>query len=244
MLASVVATMPAAVRIAPAIARSSGAASVWLGLLALAFFPVSIATVTLRHALAALRLFDSRAFTTALLAIVVWVLVTFVSLAGLGALLRATTHHHGLAGVTFACVGLVVATLVAPFAFRFVMRFRSAHAPVGWAVLSAGALGAGVTLSYFAHVLARSPSAAATSIDVVAFVFAAAFGAGAFPYRSRPLAPLALAGPPLAAIVLVAGFAALRTGGSLRAAITEDAPAFAAVMALPGAARLAGETQR
>ncbi len=40
--------------------------------------------------------------------IAVWAMTTFLALAAYGALLRATTHHHGLAGVTFALGGLTL----------------------------------------------------------------------------------------------------------------------------------------
>jgi hypothetical protein len=224
--------MPAAVRIGPTVAASCGAASVWLSLLALAFVPLGVATVTLRHALAAIRLFDSRAVTRGAATAVVWGATTFVALAVLGAFLRATTHHHGLAGVAFGGVGLVVAAVVALFSTRFVEWCGTASGPLRWVAISGSALALGVGLAFFAHLLARNEAAGALSVDVAALVFAAAFGATAFPYRSRPFAPLAFAGPPLAAIVLVVGFGTLRTSAPLRAAVSEDAPVLATAMDL------------
>jgi len=65
---------------------------------------------------------------------------------------------------------------------------------------------------------------------VIAFVLAAAFGAGAFPHRSRPFAALALAGPPLAAVVLLVGFATLGGSAPLRAAVSAEAPVLDVVL--------------
>jgi hypothetical protein len=87
----------------------------------------------------------------------------------------------------------------------------------------------GVGLAFLTRVLGASAAGSALAVDIVAFAFAAAFGGGAFPTRSRPFGPLALAGPPLAAIVLVVGFGTLRTSAPLRAAVDEAAPVLAAM---------------
>ena len=238
ILASVIATMPAAVRISASIGAASGGVSLWVSLLALAFFPLAVATVVLRHALASLRLFDPRTVTTGVAAVLVWGLMTFVALSGLGMVLRATTHHHGLAGVTFGGGGTVVAAVLALFAIRVVHALRDGSPALRWAAIISCGLLVGVGVAFSAHVLARSEPASALCIDLIAFTFAAAFGAGAFPHRTRPLAPLALAGPPLAAVVLVVGFATLGGSAPLRGAVEADAPILSRVLAfaIPGGA--------
>ena len=72
--------------------------------------------------------------------------------------------------------------------------------------------------------------------SIVALMVAASFGARAFPYRSRPFAPLALAGPPLAAIVLVIGLGTLKSSAPLRSAVQAEAPVLACALCLTGAA--------
>ncbi len=234
VLSSVVATMPAAMRIGPLVDGSCGVASVWLALVALAFTPLALVTVTLRHALAALRLFDPRSVATAIAAVLVWGTATFVALALLGAVLRATTHHHGLAGVTFAMGGLAIAAILAVLSTRFVVWARAAAAPLRWLAVAAVSLAMGVALAFFSRILGHSDAGARLAVDLVAFAFAAAFGAGAFPHRSRPFAPLALAGPPVAAVVLFIGLGALRSSAPLRAAVREQAPILAGVLVAPG----------
>lgn len=235
VLSSVIATMPAAVRIAPAVVGSCGATTVWLALLALAFVPLAIATVTLRHALAAMRLFDTSAIAAGVATAVVWGVTTFLGLAGLGAMLRATTHHHGLGGVTFAGVGLTFAAIVAIFARRFVDVCLAASPALRWLAIGVTSVGMGVLLASFARHVGHSDGVTVFAVDLVAFLFAAAFGAGAFPYRSRPFAALAFSGPPLAVVVLVLGLGTLRSSAPLRTAIAEDAPVLAAAM---GASRM------
>lgn len=230
ILASVIGTMPDAVRISASIGAASSGLSLWVALLALAFFPLAVATVLLRHAFASLRLFDPKTVTLGIATLLVWGLMTFFALSGLGFLLRATTHHHGLAGVTFAGSGIVVAGVLALLAIRLVHLLRSGTPMLRWAAIISCGLVVGVGVAFFGHVLAHSEPASALSIDVIAFVLAATFGAGAFPHRSRPLAPLALAGPPLAAVVLVVGFATLKASAPLRAAVEADAPILSHVL--------------
>jgi hypothetical protein len=229
VLASAIATVPAAVRIAPSLRGSAGSLSLWISLLAVAFFPLAVATVVLRHALAALRLFDPRAVATGIATVLVWGLVTFFGLCVFGALLRATTHQHALAGVTFAGGGIVLAAVLALFAARAVPLVQKSAPPLRWSMIAATAVAAGFGLAFLARVLARSDGAGALPVDIVTFAFAAAFGAGAFPHRSRPIAVLAFAGPPLAAAVLVIGFATLRTSPPLCVALDAEAPVLSAI---------------
>jgi hypothetical protein len=233
LLASVLATMPVAVRIASPLHGSVGGLSLWIALLALAFCPLGVATVVLRHAVDAIRLFDGKAVATGVVTVLVWGFTMFVGLAVFGAALRATTHHHGLAGVTFACGGIALAAVVALFSARVVGIARDASPALRWGLLAVFGIAIGVSVAFFAHVLTRDGSVSTLVVDITAFAFAAAFGAGAFPHRSRPSAPLALVGPPLAAVVLVVGLATVRGSTPLRAALTKDAPVLAALTVSP-----------
>jgi len=231
VLSSAIATLPAAVRVSRAVATSGGA-SAWMALLAVAFFPMAFATVVLRHAVGAVRLFDARSVAGGVLAAVVWGATMFAVLAALGAGLRATTHHHGLAGVTFALTGAVAALLVALVSVRVAALIREASAVVRWLALAALLILLAACGLLFMRALGQSPAAVTLTVDLVAFALAAGFGAGVFPRRTRPFAPLALAGPPLAAVVLVVGFATLGSSAPLRSALGEEAPVLAAVAGL------------
>lgn len=224
VLASAVGSLPAAVRIGGSLSSGSNLLSVWVAFSAAVLLPMAIATIVLRQAHAALRLFDPRAVSNGLVVALVWALTSFGVLLVLGAFLRATTHHHGLAGATFGTVGLVASLLIALLAMRVVAWARSVWAPVRWLLLVLGGLGLGAELASITRTLALSPAASTWCADVLALVLAAAFGALAFPARRRPLAPLAVAGPPLAAVVLVLGFAALRSTPQLTLALEDESP--------------------
>ena len=232
LLASVVATMPTAVRLAPALAPSCSRASIWLALLALAFLPLTLLTVALRHAIAALRLFEARSVKLGVIVAIVWGSVSFVLWTVLGAVLRATTHHHGLGGVTFAIGGLVAAVLALPFVIRIVGWAAAARPVARWTLISLGGFAFGIALAFVARVLHHNESASVLGTNVMALALASAFGAGAFPHRSRPVSLVAFLGPPLAAIVLAGGFSALRAPPTLRAAVLEQAPVFGPALAL------------
>jgi hypothetical protein len=234
LLACVLATVPAGVRITRLVSGSPGTLGVFVALLALVFVPLAVATTTLRRALAALRLFDSASAASGIMTAVVWAISSFVLLGALGAALRATTHHHGLAGVTFAIAGSMGALILAAFGTRFV-TWAHATAPSARAIVGgAGAVFLTLGLAFFARQFGRSEVASAYAVDLVSFSFATAFGAGAFPLRSRPFAPLAFAGPPLAAVVLALGVGTLRESPTLRATIAEAAPVLATALPLVG----------
>ena len=236
VLASAIGTLPAAVRVAPTVASTAGPASVWIACMAIVLLPMAFATMVLRQAHAALRLFDLAAIPNGLTVGFVWGVGTFGALSALGAFLRANTHHHGLAGATFAGVGLAIALVVALFAARLVGWADSLGPAVLWIVRAASGIGVGVALASASRTLAGSPAASTWCADILALMLAAAFGALAFPARRRPVTALAVIGPPLAAIVLVMGFAALGDHGAdtppLRATLQEEAPVIASGYAL------------
>jgi hypothetical protein len=234
LLSSVIATLPAAVRMAPSLTSACGRPAGWLALLALAFGPVAVATVALRHALGAVRLFDPGAVAAGAATAVLWCATSIGAFTVIGAFLRATTHHHGLAGVTFACAGVVTAALLALVSVRLVTWARAASPVLRWTVLLLGVAGLGAALAAFVRLLGHGDGAPALATDLLALVVAAIFGAGAFPRRSRPSLALAVAGPPLAAVVLVLGCATLRASPQLRAAVQADAPVLGSVVVLSG----------
>ncbi len=235
LLSSVIATLPAALRITPSLASSCSRPAGWLALLAIAFVPLLVATVGLRHAFRAIRLFDRRAVPAGVVAALLWGVTTLGALTVLGAVLRATTHHHGLAGVAFAGTGVVIAALLALVSARVVAWALRASPRLRWTVLVLGVAALGAGVAAFVRILGHGDGAPALAADIAAFVVAATFGAGAFPRRSHPSLPLALAGPPLAAVVLVVGCGVLRTSAPLREMVQASAPVLGSVMSLTDA---------
>jgi hypothetical protein len=210
---------------------AEGTGRAWTGLAASALVPMVAMVVILRGASEGLRAFggpdaELRAYGTALWA--AWLLVV---LAIFGSVLRATTHHHGLAGVTFAFGALAAALGLGLTSARVIEILRGTSAPVrrsaGMAIglVTVAALGwVGLRFLRAAHDPA-STAAAGTIVDVLAFVLAAGFAA------RRTLASrraLAVVGPPVAVAIAALGFSALRDS-PLRNAIDERAPAFAMV---------------
>jgi hypothetical protein len=130
-------------------------------------------------------------------ALVGWGALLSAGLAPLGALLRARTHHHGLAGVTFAIVALLLALGLA-LVVRRAVELVAASTPrtqrialgafwsaLGLAVLllavvgglrsAAAPVGADATADAASVALVPALTANALAIDVMAFVLAAAF---------------------------------------------------------------------
>jgi len=223
VLGATLAAAPPAARLAEA---AGGRAVAWLVLAALYLGPMIASVVVLRAARAGLRAFggegaDAR-LTAALLATSGFAVYVVI----LGAVLRATTHHHALAGATFALIAAAGGATIAGFSARAAAavfergpRLRSAL------LVLAVALGA-LALAVLAVALGRAPpasgapAAAALLVDGLAYLLAALFASrGAFAAR-RGFAAL---GPPLAGALLVAGFSALRAP-ALAAAVGSGAP--------------------
>jgi hypothetical protein len=245
--ASLACALPATMRVAAVSAE--GAVRVWVALGAAALAPMVLAVVVLRGAREGLRAFglsprpssdgdwtapvdtsERRAY-----GVVLWLTSLLVLLSVYGSVLRATTHHHALAGVTYAIGALVLAFGSAVACARIVAILGGA--PEGLrraggatlAVLTAAAL-AWVAVRFLraASADAASAVAAATVVDVLAFGLAAGFAARPTFAGRRGLA---LVGPPVAVMLTLLGLMTLRDA-PLRSAIDERAPAFSTVVDL------------
>jgi hypothetical protein len=216
---------------------AEGTGRAWTGLAASALVPMVATVVILRGAREGLRAFggpgaELRAYGAALWA--AWLLVT---LTFFGSVLRATTHHHGLAGVTFAFGALGAAVGLALASARMVVILRDAApdtrkiAAIGLVLVTVLALGwIGVRFLNAARHDPASAAAAGTIVDILAFALAAGFAARRTLVSRRTLA---VVGPPVAVAIAALGISALRDS-PLRATIDERAPAFAALAdALP-----------
>jgi choline-sulfatase len=180
--------------------------------------PVSAATSPLRE-LGGLRVFG----------VALWLATLLVALSLFGGLLRATTHHRALAGVTFAAGALLVAVGCALVCARIVVILRNASSRVrrvAMAMLGAGAAGAiGILGVRFLQVVGDDPAssaAVATVIDVVAFTLSAGAASLGWGFARRFLA---IAGPPVAVFLAALGMTTLRDPPVCRA-IGQHAPAF------------------
>jgi hypothetical protein len=228
--AALTCSFPATMRVSSVVA-SEGTARVWVALAAAALGPMVAAVVVLRGAREGLRAFAGPGSALRAFGVALWLASLLVGLSLFGGVLRATTHHHALAGVTFAVGAVALAAGSGVVCARIISILRGA--PQGVRRILAVALGfmacaavAWVGLGFMrAAASSDDPSSAAagTVVDVLAFALAALFGARRSFVARRPLA---LLGPPVAVVLLAVGASTLRDA-PLRDAIEERAPAYA-----------------
>jgi hypothetical protein len=160
--------------------------------------------------------------------IVVWILASLDFLFAWAALLRRTTHHHALAGATFALVGLGICAALAVLVRRAVVLASGWTRPSRNAFFFGILAALAVALLYGAGRALATPSlTAGLLVDVLAFGIAGGFASRASFVRRR----LATIGPPLAVLVVALGLAALRAP-SVAVAVGEHAPLLAAPVGL------------
>lgn len=233
--AALVCALPATLRVASVADAGASAPRAWVALAAAALGPMVAAVVVLRGAREGLRAFAGPGAGLRAFGVGLWIASLIVTFTFFGGVLRAHTHHHGLAGVTFAfgalglaigsglaCARIVSLARAAPdFARRGLVLILGAAA-----VLALGFVG--LRFVRGASVDAASYGAAGTVVDVLAFALTAFFA-------SRPSLAgrraIALLGPPIAVVVAAVGVATWREP-PVREAIGVRAPAYAPVVNL------------
>jgi hypothetical protein len=238
--AAMAAALPAALRVGAGLGAGLGAelgqdatGRVWTGLAAASLVPMVVAVVVLRGAREGLRAFGGPGAELRAYGVGLWASSLLVALALVGSVLRATTHQHALAGVTFAFGAVGVAVGLALGCVRVVAILRDAPSRLRHALALALAMVVFAALGWigirFLHAASQEPASAPAAgmvVDVLAFALAALFAA------RRSLAArraVAVVGPPVAVAIAALGFSALRDA-PLRAAIDDRAPAFASVV--------------
>jgi hypothetical protein len=186
-----------------------------------------VAVVILRGAREGLRALAGEGAGLRAWGLGLWVAAQFVVLTLVGAFLRAKTHQHALAGVTYAFVALFVAAGSALVCARIVAISGRSPPRVRRALLVS--LTALVLLAVaavgmrFLQAVWHEPApsaAAATVVDVLAFALAALFASRpAFALRSA----IAMVGPGMALAVAILGLPALHEP-AVRDAVAERAP--------------------
>jgi hypothetical protein len=223
-LAAMASSFPSALRVASFVPSGPGT---WIALAACATVPATIAIAILRSAREGARTFAGDDASLAAWSVGAWALATLLTLTVLGAVLRATTHHHGLAGVTFALVALAATTFVALVVRRVAAIGQRADPFRRAALLGTSLVGLGVAALLVALRAVRSngvelpPATSDALVDALAFAIATGF-------LSRPglmtSTWLGRVGLPLALGVLGLGLALLSRDASLVEAIRAHAP--------------------
>jgi hypothetical protein len=233
-VASLACVLPATMRISPVV-EAEGTVRVWLALAAAALLPMAASVVVLRGAREGVRAFGGPGSGLRVFGVALWFASLVVGFALFGQALRAHTHHHGLAGVTFAFGALAFALVSALVCARIVAMARAAPPIVrggmmgilgSLAILAMGYVG--LRFVHGASQDAASYGAAGTVVDVLAFTLGAFFASHAGLAGRRAIA---LIGPPVAVVVAAVGLSTLRDG-PVRDAIAERAPAFSPVVEL------------
>jgi hypothetical protein len=224
-LSALSATVPAAIRIADVPEAVSGVLPTWMVLAGAAVLPTILATAALRGARSAMRAFTGAGWPVRGAGIALWATSGFAWLTAFGAVLRATTHHHGLAGVTFALFGGAGLFALGLVVARFVAVART-HAAVRLALFAGAPILAALETLLVLRI--ARPFAASFFVDVLAIGVALSIGShpDLHPTEARRR-PLAVIGPPLAAFLLALGAAALRASPGIAAATQGTAPLFA-----------------
>lgn len=229
-LGSALATAPAALRLelTPGACSMTGA---WAVLIALALVPMSLAVLALGRARGGFAALRGSQGMTPVVAVLAWLVATFVALVGLGAVLRARTHHRALGGVTYAVAAFVVSFGLALAIARASSMARKASASTRWGLAVAAATVLGFLVAFARHRLSQGGGFANGTgtrlVDGLAFALAA-FLASARPLASSKL--FALVGPPAATVLLMLGWSSWRACPSLQATLEERAPVFGAVV--------------
>lgn len=188
-----------------------------------------LVALVFRRARVGLRLLAGDRVTPLALAALVWVAGELLLLSTFGALLRANTHHRGLAGVTFAIFAVTSGLAMAVVAARFT-RSVGGLGP-SWERL--GVLAGGLVVFALLVVAGVRGSAlpdlptSAWLVDGLALSVAAAIASSPTFARARLFA---LVSVPVAAGVLLIGLSLLRMDPVVRESLVRHAPLHARLM--------------
>jgi hypothetical protein len=152
-----------------------------------------------------------------------WCVLELGLLAIFGGVLRKNTHHHGLAGVTFATFAVFSGAAVAVLAIRTARLLGRAEKRIQRAALGITSGAAFMAILVVGIRTGRAPalSTAAALVDVSALVL------GASVLSSRAVAhvrPITIGGVPAAILVLLLGISTLIAEPRVREQIAARAP--------------------
>ena len=229
-LAATVSSLPAELRMGDGGSILRGI-SQWLALAALLTPLGVLAVAVIRRGRVGLQILVGSKAPLFVAAALWWAVLELGLLSIIGAVLRAKTHHHGLAGVTFAIVALLSGSVVALRAVRGVRMLlkmpRSGHRVA--LIVAASATFAVIALIGIRTSRAVGVHTSAAMFDSLALLVSAAI---ASTRAMKTWRPLAVGGVPVCAAILLLGFACVRSEPDLKALLAEGAPVHAWVLGL------------
>jgi hypothetical protein len=230
VIAAVASSLPAALRMGDE-GSAGRALEQWIVLSALATPLATAAVIVLRRARVGLRLLMGDRASLLAIGVLWWSVIELGLLSIFGAVLRKTTHHHALAGVTFAAFAVASGALVGIFARRttgMIARGGMNLQKIGL-VIAGGAAFIVVMLVGIRTSRAEGLHTAAALVDVLAFAVMSTIASSRILSRFRPLA---IAGVPVAVLVVMVGLTTLRFDPKLRDSLAETAPMHAIIIDL------------
>ena len=232
VVSAIAASLPAALRMGED-GSASRALEQWLVLSAVATPLAVTAVAVLRRARIGLQLLAGERGSTLAAGVLWWSVIELGLLSIFGALLRKTTHHHALAGVTFSAFAVVTGVIVALFARRTISMLTRG----GASLLKIGLVIAAVCAFVVTMLVGLRTSRAEGIHTAGALVDALALAVTATIASSRPFGrwrPMAIAGVPVAVLLIMVGLTTLRFDPKLQEALAEAAPIHAFVIGLFG----------
>lgn len=236
MLATLSAVAPATARISSVAPHATVA--LWAALACIALGPMAAVVLALRVSAPSLSevLRGHVALRMFIVGVsFVWLLVVLIFL---GSVLRAMTHNHGLAGVTFASAALVLAVFLTLSGLRLATFLEATGRWMRGLAVSGLIIVALAGASWVVYRVLHAPGndtpslgAFATLIDVPLFALCALVVSQRAVAELPGLSLLALVGLPLTVAVISIGSPMLHERW-VRAMLSERAPAFASAMAL------------
>lgn len=230
VVAAIMSSVPAALRMEGG-ASLTRALEQWVVLAAVATPFAILAVFVLRQAREGVRILVGDKVSLLAMGFLWWGVLELGVLSVFGALLKKATHHHALAGVTFAAFALVSGIVVAYFAYRTTAMLARGGEELQRMGLLMAAVSAIIVLALVGLRTAKAPGmhTAGVLVDFVAFVMMTAVASMRIHERFRPVA---IGGVPAAVLVMIIGFTTIRFDTSLRDALTETAPGHGVVIGL------------
>lgn len=229
VLAAVASSLPAVLRIGDG-GSFVRALEQWIALAAL-LTPLAILVVAvLRRGRVGLRILAGDRGPLYAAAALWWAVLELGVLSVFGSVLRAKTHHHGLAGVTFAILALVSGLAIGLLASRGVKMLLRMPAGGHRVALIVAASAAFIVVALIGLRTSRAAGlhTAAALVDSLALIVSAAIASTRAMSRWRPLA---VSGVPTAVALLLLGFVVMHAEPDLREMFTQGAPVQAWVLA-------------
>lgn len=222
VVTAIMASLPAALRIGDG-GVVGRALEQWLALSALLTGPAILLVFVARRARVGMRMLAGDRAPIVVAGLLWWCVLELGLLAIFGGVLRKNTHHHGLAGVTFATFAVASGTAVAVLAIRTSKLLFRANPKIQRLALAVTGAAAFLAIVVVGIRTGRAPalSTAAALVDVSALVLCASvLSARAVSHVKA----ITLGGVPTGVLVLILGISSLVADPQVREAIAARAP--------------------